>query len=101
MRRFLILVLLFAAPLVSGLAGEFDLNYLVQHLEKTQQMLVEDAGYQGWGNPIKFSRSGFTIRHRPPGFGAHGRELLAEFGFDAGEVERLIAEGVVLESRQK
>ena len=66
-----------------------------------REMLVEKDGYQGWGNPIKFSRSSFSVRHTPPHFGAQGRELLAEFGFAEAEVEDLIADGVVLEERRK
>ncbi len=66
-----------------------------------REMLVEKDGYQGWGNPIKFSRSHFSVRHTPPRFGAQGRTILAEFGFGEAEVENLIAAGVVLEERRK
>ena len=39
------------------------------------------GGYQGWGLPIKFSRTPGAIARTPPRFGAHGREVLRENGY--------------------
>jgi crotonobetainyl-CoA:carnitine CoA-transferase CaiB-like acyl-CoA transferase len=64
-------------------------------------MAAEFEGYRGWGLPIKFSRTPGAIRRRPPQFGAHGREVLREFGFSDGEIEELIEAGLVLSRRRR
>jgi crotonobetainyl-CoA:carnitine CoA-transferase CaiB-like acyl-CoA transferase len=41
-------------------------------------------------------RMGAAVPARPaPKLGQHSEELLTELGYDAGEIERLVAEGVV------
>jgi len=57
--------------------------------------------YQGWGLPIKFARTPGAIERRPPRYGADGRAILGEFGLAEGEIEELIAAGVVLEHRRR
>jgi formyl-CoA transferase len=66
-----------------------------------RDMAAEKDGWKGWGVPIKFSRTPGSIKRRPPRFGQHGRDLLAENGFSAEEIDGLIADGTVLESRRK
>jgi formyl-CoA transferase len=63
-------------------------------------MAAEVGDYRGWGPPIKFSRTPGTIARTPPRYGAHGREILAEFGFAEDEIERLAASGVLVEQRR-
>lgn len=70
-----------------------------QTLER--EMVIEEEGYKGWGNPIKLSRSSAGLRRLPPRFGAHSREILAEFGFDENETANLLDQGVVLEQRRR
>jgi crotonobetainyl-CoA:carnitine CoA-transferase CaiB-like acyl-CoA transferase len=64
-------------------------------------MAAEVGGYRGWGLPIKFSRTPGEIRRQPPRYGAHGREVLAEFGFAEDEIERLAASDVLVERRRR
>jgi len=64
-------------------------------------MAAAFGDYRGWGPPIKFSRTPGEIKRRPPRFGEHGRELLAEAGLGDDEIEQLIDAGVVLESRRR
>ena len=64
-------------------------------------MHLEVEGYGGWGDPIKFSRSSSNLRHKPPRYGQHSREILAEAGFSEAECDALLEEGVVLEERRR
>jgi crotonobetainyl-CoA:carnitine CoA-transferase CaiB-like acyl-CoA transferase len=64
-------------------------------------MAAEVGDYRGWGPPIKLSRTPGGIRRPPPRYGANGREILAEFGFAADEIERLAAAGVLVEQRRR
>ena len=64
-------------------------------------MAAEQDGYRGFGLPIKLSRTPGRVARTPPRFGAHGREILEQFGFAAAEIEGLIAAGVVLEQRRR
>ena len=52
-------------------------------------MLVEDGGYRGVGTPVKFSASRARAAHRPPRFGEHADEILAEAGYRADQVAEL------------
>lgn len=64
-------------------------------------MSVELGDYRGWGLPIKFSRTPGEIERRPPRFGEHTRELLAEAGLADEDIDGLIERGVVLEQRRR
>jgi crotonobetainyl-CoA:carnitine CoA-transferase CaiB-like acyl-CoA transferase len=45
--------------------------------------------------PVKLSRTPSKMAARPPEFGEHTEELLAEFGFGADEIKDLRASKVV------
>ena len=47
------------------------------------------------------TRSGSALRHKPPRYGQHAREILAEAGFSEAESDALLAEGAVLEERRR
>lgn len=47
------------------------------------------------GFPIRFSKSPSTLDRGAPQVGEHSREILAEAGIAAGEIDRLLAGGVV------
>ena len=64
-------------------------------------MAAKEDGYEGWGIPIKFSRTPGSIARKPPKFGAHGREILAGFGFGEAEIEELADQGVLVEQRRR
>ena len=64
-------------------------------------MHLKAEDYGGWGDPIKYSRSVSELRLKPPAFGAHSREILAEAGYTEAELEALIDAGTVLETRRR
>jgi crotonobetainyl-CoA:carnitine CoA-transferase CaiB-like acyl-CoA transferase len=64
-------------------------------------MALEREGYRNFGLPIKLSRTPGRVARTPPRFGAHGREVLEQSGFDEAEIAELIAAGVILEQRRR
>jgi formyl-CoA transferase/CoA:oxalate CoA-transferase len=65
-----------------------------------RQMLVSlphpDVGtFQTTGLPVKLSDTPGAIERRPPLHGEHSDEILAEFGFEAGEIADLRDAGVI------
>ncbi|MEM7041302.1 MAG: CaiB/BaiF CoA-transferase family protein [Pseudomonadota bacterium] len=66
-----------------------------------REMSYDFDGYRGWGLPIKFSRTPGSIKRRPPRFGEHARDVLAEVGLADDEIDALIERGIVLERRQR
>ncbi|MEX2468833.1 MAG: CoA transferase [Pseudohongiellaceae bacterium] len=66
-----------------------------------RRMTIQQDWYRMAGTPIKFSRTPGSLRHLPPKFGAHSREILAQFGYDEDEIASLLAGQVVLEQRQR
>lgn len=67
---------------------------------KVRGMALEGGWYKGVGTPIKLTRTPGVTHRAPPGFGVHTRDILAENGFSDDEIECLIADGVVLETRR-
>jgi formyl-CoA transferase len=53
------------------------------------------ASITGVASPLRLSATPPVLRHAPPALGQHTREVLAEFGIDAGRFEALRAAGVV------
>lgn len=49
--------------------------------------------------PYTLTKSPATIRRDPPRFGEHTRTILAEHGYDADAVERLVAEGAAIDEK--
>jgi crotonobetainyl-CoA:carnitine CoA-transferase CaiB-like acyl-CoA transferase len=47
------------------------------------------------GSPVHLSDDGFALRLTPPAVGAHGAEILAEYGYTPDAVAGLRAEGVL------
>jgi crotonobetainyl-CoA:carnitine CoA-transferase CaiB-like acyl-CoA transferase len=64
-------------------------------------MAAQVGAYEGWGLPIKFSRTPGAIIRTPPRFGAHGREVLRENGYTDTEVDALARSGVLIEERRR
>jgi len=50
-------------------------------------------------NPVNFHASPAQVRRPPPVLGQHTREVLLEKGFTARELDQLLADGTVLDSR--
>jgi crotonobetainyl-CoA:carnitine CoA-transferase CaiB-like acyl-CoA transferase len=65
-----------------------------------RSMNVEQDWYRMTGTPIKFSRTPGTLRHLPPKFGQHTRQILTEYGLAENEINTLLSAGVVLEKRR-
>jgi crotonobetainyl-CoA:carnitine CoA-transferase CaiB-like acyl-CoA transferase len=59
------------------------------------------SSYQGWGLPIKLSRTPGAIARTPPRYGAHGREVLRENGFSEAEIDALASAGALIEERRR
>jgi formyl-CoA transferase len=66
-----------------------------------RNMAASHEDYRGSGLPIKLSRTPGSIRRKPPRFGEHGRQILAEFGFDEVEIDGLVSGGILVEARRR
>jgi formyl-CoA transferase len=64
-------------------------------------MICESGEYRGISNAIKLSRTPATLRRTPPRFGEANRDVLAEAGYSAAEIDALIADGIVFERMRK
>jgi crotonobetainyl-CoA:carnitine CoA-transferase CaiB-like acyl-CoA transferase len=62
-----------------------------------REMVVALDGYRALGVPVKLARTPGTIRRKPAAFGADTRTVLAAAGYSDEDVERLIAEGAVVD----
>lgn len=68
---------------------------------RVREMTVEIDGFRTTGNPIKMSRTpAQPSRRKPPKFGEETREILAELGYGADEIEAMIAAGEALDGRK-
>lgn len=68
----------------------------VLHREMLQQVEHPTIGWLPQvGIPIKHGSTPGAIRRPPPLMGEHTRELLAELGYEAAAIDRLLAAGVV------
>lgn len=89
----------------AGVPGGPVLTYdqaLEQEQVRARQMIVEIdhprlGGVHALGMPAKASRSPARIRLPAPLLGQHTRDVLLGAGYDATAIERLLAEGVVVE----
>ena len=67
-----------------------------------REMTVEIDGFRTLGNPIKMSRTPpQAARRKPPRFGQHTSEVLAEAGYTSTEIEALLASGAALDAPRK
>ncbi len=78
-----------------------DTAQVVDHPHTShREMVIEDGWYKMTGTPIKLSRTPGSVRHKPPKFGEHSRQILTEFDFSDQEIQDLMATNTVLVSRQ-
>mgnify|MGYP003325871456 FL=1 len=68
---------------------------------KHRNMIWEKDGFRNVGNPVKLSRTPPAVRSKPGTFGLDTRAVLAERGYSAAEIDRLIASGVALTEIRK
>ena len=66
-----------------------------------RDMLVESEGHRAPGIPVKLAQTPGAAGRRPPRFGEHSREVLADAGFDETAIDRLIEAGVVMPQRRE
>jgi crotonobetainyl-CoA:carnitine CoA-transferase CaiB-like acyl-CoA transferase len=66
-----------------------------------REMVVEIDNYRGIGTAMKFARTPGRAQTKPPLFGSSTRDVLAAAGFDEGEIEAMIADGVAFEERRR
>jgi formyl-CoA transferase len=66
-----------------------------------RNMVWEKDGYRNVGNPVKLSRTPPRVRSKPRKFGIDTRAVLAEHGFSAAEIDRLVESGVALTEIRK
>ncbi len=79
----------------------YNTKEVVEHPHTAhREMLVEQDWYRMTGTPIKFSRTPGSLRHLPPKFGEHSREILREAGVGEEAIAQLLEQGVVLEKRR-
>lgn len=62
--------------------------------------IIEKDWYKGVASPIRFDRSQASLRRTPPKFSQHADEVLAEFGYTKGQIDDLVAKGVVCRERR-
>jgi len=60
-----------------------------------RQMLIDQDGRRAPGIPVKLAQTPGRPGLPPPRYGEHGREVLAEAGFDRAAIDGLLASGVL------
>lgn len=55
-------------------------------------------GFRTLGIPVRLGETAGSIRRHPPRLGEHNREVLGELGYSAAEIERLLADGAVIDA---
>ena len=68
---------------------------------KHRDMVWEKDGYRNVGNPVKLSRTPAGIHSKPKKFGSDTKAVLAEVGYSAAEIDRLVATGIALTEIKK
>ena len=63
-------------------------------------MVAEMGWFRALDTPVKLSRTPGGARRVPPAFNADGAAVLARHGYSAEQLERLRAEGVLVENRR-
>jgi crotonobetainyl-CoA:carnitine CoA-transferase CaiB-like acyl-CoA transferase len=91
---------LLAAGVPAGPVRDVGQVWVDAHTRHRAMAAQLDA-YQGWGLPIKFSRTPGAITRTPPRFGAHGREVLREHGYTDSEIDALSRAEVLVEQRRR
>jgi formyl-CoA transferase len=91
---------LLGAGLPAGPVQAIDKVLATDHV-KHRGDIVEKDWYKGVASPIRFDRTKASLRSVPPKFSEHAGEVLKEFGYSKGEIDALVAEGVVCGPERK
>jgi formyl-CoA transferase len=91
---------LLAAGLPAGPVQSIDQALTSAHAVHRGEVIEKDW-YKGVASPVRFDRTKASLRNVPPKFSEHAAAVLAEFGYSSGEVDALIAQGVVCGPERK
>src|ERR1019366_10377887 len=91
---------LLAAGLPAGPVQSIDTALTSAHTVHRGDVIAKNW-YRGVASPIRFERSKASLRSVPPKFSEHAAEVLGEFGYSAGEIDALVAQGVVCGPEKK
>jgi crotonobetainyl-CoA:carnitine CoA-transferase CaiB-like acyl-CoA transferase len=91
---------LLAAGLPAGPVQSIDQALTSAHTVHRRDVSEKDW-YKGVASPIRLERTGPGLRNVPPKFSEHATEVLTEFGYSSGEIDTLIAKGVVCGTERK
>ena len=91
---------LLAAGLPAGPVQKIDQALTNPHTVHRGDIIAKDW-YKGVASPIRLERTKPSLRRTPPKFSQHSAEVLGEFGYSRGEIEALVAKGVVCGSERK
>lgn len=58
-------------------------------------MVLRDKAFRTVASPLRANGDRLALRLRPPSLGEHSRNVLAELGYEASQIDALIADGVV------
>ncbi|NVO28978.1 CoA transferase [Donghicola sp. C2-DW-16] len=76
-------------------------NPQVEHLQAfTDTIGSQGSTFKMLSHPVRYDGEVPPIRTMPPALGEQSREVLAEAGFDAAEIDRLIDAGVVVQTNK-
>ena len=67
----------------------------------SREMVTELDTYRGLGTPIKLSRTPGGTRRKPPRYGEHSEEVLAQHGYSTADIATLKSGGVLYTSRKR
>jgi formyl-CoA transferase len=88
-----------AAGVVAGPIYDMEQVYSDEQVLAREMMVeIEDdelGTVKNIGVPVKLSATPGRIRHRGPALGEHSREVLLEHGYSEGEIEELVAAGII------
>ncbi len=83
-------------------AAVLEVSDVMEHPHtKHREMVWEKDGWRNVGNPVKLSRTPPKVRTKPKKFGTDTRAVLAEAGYSAAEIDKLVASGIALTEIKK
>ncbi len=91
---------LLGAGLPAGPVQSIDKALASEHVRHRGD-IVEKDWYKGVASPVRFDRTKASLRQVPPKYSEHAHEVLAEFGYSAEDIQKLVADGTVVMQRKR
>src|SRR5260370_15536950 len=91
---------LLASGLPAAPVQRIDQALTSAHTPHLGDVIAKDW-YNGVASPIRLERRKPSLRNTPPQFSEHASEVLTEFGYSKGEIDSLVAKGVVCGPERK